>query len=240
MKHTETYYLRWYETNAARELRPSALLALMQETANLQFERANRSLDVLRDREGLAFILSRLALDMPVPLHAYDTVTVETFTCPSHGAGFMRGFCVRRGDETVARGASQWALVNLATRRLTPVSAAPFSFEDEPPAVTEMPLRFAAPANATFEAVGTRTVAYEDIDYNMHMNNARYPDMVCDFLPDPAAVRVTGISLSYLKEAPYGGVLAVERADLGGGRYQFSAKNDANLCLEALVKTEPR
>ena len=54
MKHIENYEVRWYETNAARMLRPSALLALMQETANLQFERAGRSLDVLRDEKGLA------------------------------------------------------------------------------------------------------------------------------------------------------------------------------------------
>ena len=189
MKHSETYYLRWYETNAARMLRPSALLALMQETANLQFERAGRSLDVLRDEKGLAFILGRLALDMPTPLFAYDTVTVETFTCPSHGAGFLRGFRVLRGDEVVARGASQWALVDLAAKRLTPVEQAPFCFEDEPLEKTQMPLRFAASADAVFEPVGERRVQYADIDYNMHMNNARYPDMVCDFLPDPAAVR---------------------------------------------------
>ncbi len=239
MKHSETYYLRWYETNAARMLRPSAVLALMQETANLQFERANKSLDALRDREGLAFILGRLSLDLIKPLFAYDTVTVETFTCPSHGAGFLRGFRVLRGDEVVARGASQWALVDLTSRRLTPVEQAPFSFGDEPLEKTEMPLRFAAPADARFEQVGTRAVAYEDIDYNMHMNNARYPDMVCDFLPDPAAVRVTGISLSYLKEAPYGSTLTIERADRGAGLFHFRARCGEVLCLEALVRTEP-
>lgn len=238
MKHIETYPLRWYETNAARMLRPSALLALMQETANLQFEKAGRSLDVMRDRQGLAFMLGRLALDMPTPLFAYDTVTVETFTCPSHGVGFMRGFEVRRDGETVARGVSQWALIDLLTHRMTPVRDAPFSFEDEPLVATRTPLRFTVPADDAFRPVGERIVAYSDIDYNRHMNNARYPDMVCDFLPDPAGVRVTGISLSYIKEAPYGGVLTVERADGGGGVYCFRARCDGHLCFEALVQTE--
>ena len=239
MKHIENYEVRWYETNAARMLRPSALLALMQETANLQFERAGRSLDVLRDEKGLAFILGRLALDMPAPLFAYDRVSVATFTCPSHGYGFMRGFEVRRGDEVVARGASQWALLDVTTRRMTPVEKAPVPFEDEPLEKTQMPLRFAAPADAAFKPVGTRAVAYADIDYNGHMNNARYPDMVCDFLPDPAGVRVTGLSLSYVKEAPYGSLLTVERADCGGGAYHFRARCGEAVCLDALVHTEP-
>ena len=239
MKHIENYEVRWYETNAARMLRPSALLALMQETANLQFERAGRSLDVLRDEKGLAFILGRLALDMPAPLFAYDKVSVATFTCPSHGYGFMRGFEVRRGDEVVARGASQWALIDVTTRRMTPVESAPFAFEDEPLEKTEMPLRFSAPADAVFTPVGERRVSYADIDYNGHMNNARYPDMVCDFLPDPAAVRVTGLSLSYVKEAPYGSVLTIARAGGEGGVFFFRAACGDVLCLDALVRTEP-
>jgi len=238
MKHIENYEVRWYETNAARMLRPSALLALMQETANLQFERAGRSLDVLRDEKGLAFILGRLALDMTAPLFAYDKVSVATFTCPSRGYGFMRGFEVRRGDEVVARGASQWALIDVTTRRMTTVDGAPFAFEDEPLVATDAPLRFAAPADAVFAPVGERRVAYSEIDYNGHMNNARYPDMVCDFLPDPAAVRVTRLSLSYVKEAPYGGVLTIERAG-GDAVYWFRVRCDGALCSEARVATAP-
>ena len=85
----------------------------MQETANRQFEAAGQSLDVIHERDGLAFMLSRMALDLLSPVHAYEKIAVETFTCESHGVLFRRGFRVLRGGEVVARGASHLSLIHI-------------------------------------------------------------------------------------------------------------------------------
>jgi acyl-ACP thioesterase len=74
----------------------------------------------------------------------------------------------------------------------------------------------------------------------MHMNNTKYPDTVCDFLPDPLGSRVTGMSLAYHREAAYGDLLAVERAADGQGNFYIRTKKDGATCLEAFVSTEPR
>ena len=57
----------------------------MQETANRQFEATGEPLDRIRDEKGVGFILSRIAIEMREPIHAYEDITVETFTCEGKG-----------------------------------------------------------------------------------------------------------------------------------------------------------
>lgn len=238
MKYTEKYNVRWHDTDANREVHPSGVLMFMQETGNRQFEAAGRPLDGIRDEQGVGFILSRIAIDMPSPIHAYEDIAVETFTCKSRGFTFPRGWEIRREGEVVARAMSQWALVRIADRSLVRADEFPMSFGDEPELQTEMPLRFRIPRELAFEQVGERRIAFSDIDYNMHMNNTKYPDMLCDFLADPAHTRVTGVSLAYCKEAAYGDTLIVERADAGEGIYYIRTRKGEETCLEAMVKTQ--
>ena len=96
MIYTEHYRVRWHDTDASREVHPSGVLLFMQETANRQFEAAGRPLDVIRDEEGVGFILSRIAIEMAEPIHAYEDICVETYTCPAKGYSFPRGFAIKR------------------------------------------------------------------------------------------------------------------------------------------------
>ncbi len=240
MIYRERYNVRWHDTDAKREMHPTALLAYMQETGNRQFQSAGMPLDGIRDEKGVGFLLSRISLEVVEPLHAYEDIEVETFTCPPRAFTFPRGFRVLRDGKEVARAMSQWALVRVADHTLVRAADATdiMVFGDEQELSMQQPLRFRVPQEIAFSAVGTRRIAYADIDYNMHMNNTKYPDMLCDFLPDPLGTRIVGFTLSYNHEAAYGDTLTVSRADVGDGTYYFRTHKDDTLCLEAMVKTE--
>ena len=240
MLYTETFTVRWHDTDARREMCPTEVLAYMQETANHQFRTHAVSLDELRDTEGTGFVLSRIAIDFLHPVHAYEEIEVRTATCKGHGYTFPRRFEMLRGGEVVARAMSQWAMLRVADRAMLRTEDVSLSFGDEAEIETAMPLRARLPRDLSFEAVGERRVAYADLDYNMHMNNTKYPNMLCDFLPDPNAVRVVGMSLSYCREAAYGDVLCVERATDGNGTWYFRTKKGESVCLEAVLRTENR
>ena len=240
MKYTEKYNVRWHDTDANREVHPSGVLMFMQETANRQFEAAGRPLDAIRDEDGVGFILSRIAIEMSEPIHAYEDICVETFTCAAKGYSFPRGFEIKRDGKTVARAMSQWALVRVADRSLVKAEEFPMSFGDEAELAMEMPLRFRAPRDLAWEQVGQRTIAFSDIDYNMHMNNTHYPDMICDYLSEMTGDGdrfVSSMSLSYIKEAALGDTLSVYRTDADeNGTITVRTKNSAqDTCLEALV-----
>ena len=240
MLYTEKYPVRWHDTDANREMRPSEVLAYMQECANHQFRTHAKSLDRMRDEDGVGFILSRIAIDFLAPVHAYEQIEVRTATCEGRALCFPRRFEILRDGEVVARAMSHWAMVNVRDRSLLRVSEAPLSFGDEQEIEVTAPIRFRAPRELVFEQVGTRRIAYADLDYNMHMNNTKYPDTVCDFLPDPLGLRVTGMSLAYHREAAYGDVLVVERAADGEGNFYIRTKKDGAVCLEAYVRTAKR
>ena len=235
MYHIENYRTRWHDTDADRILRPSQLMVYLQETANLQFVTHKRDLDKERDEVGTAFILSRICLDIHAPLFAYEDIEVETFTCDSRGFSFNRCFRILRGGEVIAEALTVWALINIKTGKLLRAEEYDVGFENEPILSVNAPVRIKMPPQDAFCEVGKRTIVYSDIDYNMHMNNTRYPNMLCDFMDAADTSRISGISLSYLREAALGDTLKVMRAKLDDRYFFRTVGNDGKVCLEAEV-----
>lgn len=236
MKYTEKYKTMWHDTDASRKVRPSEILVYMQETANRQFVSAGRDLDGERDKVGVGFILSKIALDFHKPIFAYEDIEVETFTCESRGFSFNRGFRILQNGEEVARAASVWALVDLREGKLIKVNDYSVGFENEPIPVTDSPMRIKMPSADSFMSVGKRRIVYSDIDYNMHMNNTRYPNMLCDFMELADTERISGMTLSYLHEAALGDELEVLCARDESNYFFKTVGKDGKVCLEAMVR----
>ena len=242
MKYTEKYRVKWHDTDASRRVRPSELLVYMQETANLQFVSHGRDLDAKRDEDGYAFILSKMCVDIHAPLHAYEEIEVETFTCESRGFSFNRCFRILRGGEVIAEALSVWALINIRDAKLIRAEVYDVGFENEPILCPAAPLRIKMPPADSFSECGKRRIVYSDIDYNMHMNNTHYPDMLCDHLSEmidgDAAYTVGAMSLSYIKESHLGATLTVTRGEMreDGGIDMRTLNENGEACLEAVVK----
>ena len=214
MKFTKNYTVRWHDTGADRSMTPSRLLEILQETATHHCRSLDHDLDVLRDKEGLGFVVVRLSMELIAPIYAMDEITVETFVTESKGLSFPRSYVIRRNDEILAKAVSTWALLRLENRSFVRVSEIDFGFEAEEPLTLsdDIPLRLRTPDSTAFEEIGTREIYYSDVDYNLHMNNTKYPDMLANYLPSRDHRRITSIVLSYLHEARLGDTLTVLRA----------------------------
>ena len=238
MKYTAQYQISWHDTDANRRLRPSQLLVYMQETANLQLKDSGVSLDELRDARGLAFLLSRITVRMYEPLYAYDRIDVQTWVCEGHGLRFDRCFCVLRDGKVVAEAYSAWALMNLNEKRLMRANEFSYNFPPDEAMSGELTARVRYPALAQMELAGERRIVYSDIDYNGHMNNTHYPDMLCDFTDGILQKKVVGMSLSFLHEGTFGHTLKVYRQVSEDGCYFRTVDEDGTSCLEAVLLTE--
>lgn len=229
------YTTRWHDTDANRTVRPTQILVFMQETSNYHVKALGTDLDKLRDEQGLAFILSKIRLALYKPLYAFEEITVETWTVESRGFSFNRFFRIMRGDEVIAAADTTWALVSLKDETLCRVDAYDFKFEHDEPIDIGLPTRFRVPKTEMLELVGERRMVYSDLDYNMHMNNTRYADMLCDFMPYELIPNIKGISLSYLHEATFGHTLKI--FCLGEEeRFDFrTIDEDGTVCLEAQI-----
>lgn len=235
MIYEQTLTTRWHDTDATLAVRPSQLLVYMQETAFAHLDSFGKNLDRLRYEQGLAFILTRLSLCFVRPLRPLQTVRAQTWVSEGKGVNFPRYFRIKeQTGEVVAEGASSWVLIDLNTRLPLRASAFDYGFSYAEPLELVTPRRFVLPEDMA--EVGVRRIAYSDIDYNGHMNNTRYPDMVCDFLPDGTVPRIRTMHLEFAKEAPYGSTLTVLRGQTDDG-YIVQTKNAAGeVCLTAKVE----
>lgn len=245
MKFVNKIKTNWHDTDAKRIVRPSKIVEYMQETANRQCEESGLPLEKLRDEKGLAFILGALSINIYKPLHAYEEIEVKTWCKEAKSYIFMRYFEILRGDEKIAEASSTWVLIDLNTKNMVRASSYDFLgdkfFYDEPvnPAALLPKARIAK--DAVMREVGKRKIMYSDIDYNMHMNNTHYPDMVCDYLDEMTGnipYFVSAMSLSYVKESHLGATLTVTRGEMGedGAIGVRTLNENGEACLEAVVK----
>ena len=236
MIFSEKYITTWYDTDAFRRVRPTQMLVYMQEVSNHHMSTCGMSLDELRDKRGLAFILSKIRMEIFAPLYAYEEIEVQTWTCASHGFVTRRFYRIMRGDDVIAVADTVWALIDLKDHQLVKwEDCGEYDFEDEEPMELDVPLRFRLPHGADTVSVGTRRIVYSDLDYNMHMNNTRYPDMLCDYLELEDTKRIRGFVLSYLHEAAYADVLDVRMHREGDSAYFRTVSDKGQTCLEAQI-----
>jgi acyl-CoA thioesterase FadM len=239
MKFTKEFTVRWHDTNANREITPSAVLTLMQETTNYHIKTIYPSLEYIRDTLHQAFILTKVYMRFYEPAYAYEDLTVETWTGEeSRGFTFYRSFRVMRGETVIADALTTWCLIDTQTHKLLPVTKFENNFVDEPSLDVLLPRKIKFPTSRELELIGKRKIVYSDIDYNKHMNNTHYPNMLIDFLPSPEAYRVKELMLSFLSGAIYNEEIEIHRVG-DGSTFYFKTNNDIKkTCLEAFLITE--
>lgn len=239
MYYSTHYKTKWHDTDGDGVMRPSALLVYMQETANLQCREYGMDLTDLHHKEGKGFLLSRIMVKVFSPLHAYEDIEVRTWCIDNKSYDFIRCFAVYKGDEMMALAVSHWALLDIHEKKMirTTDFRRDFPF-GELPDESVLPKRVRIPNTLEMEEAGQRTIVYSDLDFNRHMNNTKYPDMICDFLPSMDGRWVTSLSLSYLREAAFGDTLTVYRAPVEGegeGYLIRTKRPDGLVCLEAEI-----
>lgn len=242
MKYTRNIKVEWYDTDANRTVSPSRMMVYMMETANMQCDEYGFGLDKLRDNKGLGFVLGGIQASFIKPLYTGDEITVYTWCKPSRGYSFMRYFEIKKEGEIVARASSSWALLDVVNKSMVRGDESYDCFfpYDEPIDNALLPRRARTSKKEVVEA-GKRRIVYSDIDYNMHMNNTRYPNMLCDFLPDMSGKRLSALSMTYLREAPLGAELTILRTEPltpdATGEFELRTTDaKGNICLEAVVE----
>ncbi len=240
MYFQQSFVTRWHDTDANRFLRPSAILTYLEETSGIHMRSVGRSLDEVRDEDGLAFILSKIGMNFYAPISPFRKICVETWVNDSKGYSSARHFRLYDEEKLVVEASTVWALIDLSKKFPIKLGNFDFGFPFEEETLDAVSTRFHIPKDFVMENVGARRIAYSDIDYNMHMNNTHYPDMLCDFLPDMQNSRVSSMTLSFLREAPYDKTLHVFRGKSEEESWLMKTKNEAGeTCLEAEVKLVP-
>lgn len=238
MKWTENFRMQFHDTDVNGIVRPSSVLGYMQETAFLQMEALGPSIEDLR-QSGKAFVLTRFSMGIYSDLHAFDQVSVQSFATESRGYSFNRCARVYKDEKIVAELTSVWALVDIKTKKLFKTTEQILNFGVDEAISLDTPTRINIPKDLRMSLVGERTIRYSDIDRNGHMNNANYPDMLCDYLPGMENKKLVSMSVAFFKEAPWGETEKIYCGSVGDDEYYFrTVKRNGDTGIEAHLIVE--
>lgn len=238
MKYSEKIKINTYDVDMHDNLRPTQLIAMLEEVGSHQMIEYPPSNDDLREM-GLGFILSRVVMRIYKELHSDDVALGETWAATnSRGLSFNRCYRLSCGGETVAEVYTVWALLNFKEGKLVRLEeCADMHIGGEPdePFELDIPLRVRMPKADEFCEIAKRKVYYSDTDLNGHMNNTKYFNMLCDFVPEIEKKHLKGINISYVTEAPLGDELTVYAKEVDGTYYFKTVRSDGKTNCEAVL-----
>lgn len=231
MKWIEEYRIDQHDMDLNEAVRPSVLLRCMQESSYAQHRSLGPTLEELRE-QGKAYLLSRISARFYRPVYSYQTLRVETFTTESRGFSFNRAFQIFCEDELIAEAATVWAMVDITSRRPLRVGPEGNYFPPEPALALDVSPRIVFPKQTPLMLIGKHEVTYGETDLNHHMNNTRYVDMLCHYLPIEG-MRVSSLSINYLHEAAWREQLSVYCTEQDGHYLFRTVRGDEQTNIEA-------
>ena len=223
-----------YDAGKDRRLRPSNQLKLQQEVGELHLGEGGLTWEEFY-RHGMIFVLTRLNSVIHRAPVLDEKVWLRTWHRDTKGAQFYRCYqFLDAAGNPLIESVSAFALVDPVTHKLLrPEVFQPFGVETQPDRVNGCPDPGRLRPPAALVPAGTRRVYWSDTDYNGHLNNTVYADILCDFLPGGmGGKRLTGFSISFLKEAMEGEDLVVS-ACAAPGEAWVAAAHQRGTCFEA-------
>jgi medium-chain acyl-[acyl-carrier-protein] hydrolase len=218
--HFETFRVRANETDAQGCLTLPALVNYLQEAANNNVRQSGASLAELHQR-GIAWVLSRMRLELFAHPRHGEEVTVKTFPSGAEKYFFYRDFRLLDAQgRLLGQATSTWPVIDLQKRQMVSVPDFLNGFRiggDEPPLpVAKGKL---APVAEAWHERGCQ-VGWYDIDVNAHANNMCYFRWLVEAMPAGflAAHRVAEVDLQFRAEANLGDAIWVRAAPSGGER----------------------
>lgn len=231
-------YVNVNNVDMNRVARPAGLLREMQECSSRQMAAQRPSYDELLDK-GQALMLSRMDMIIPQEVYLEEPIDVYSWPCPSVRATFLRNYAIYKNGQPAAMISSQWSLVNTQTRKIMKVEDVDFSNYTMDEYVDVMPegkFKISREEAEAMEHVAEKKIMLSDIDYNGHMNNTNYVDLLCDYIPElyEGTHRVSSFRIHFSKEAPLGETIQIMRLKETDGKYLFrTLRSDGDVNVEA-------
>jgi len=219
----DTYKVNSYHVDFQKRLKPSFLMQFFQESAGNHAEHLGAGYDLLQE-QNLFWVLSRFTMEMETWPMWGDKVHIKTWPCGTEGLFFRRDFqFFDEAGKQIGRGVSGWLLLDAVTMR--PQRMARLGLDlpwNEERSMDTFPQRLAGTANTE---VFTKTILYNEIDVNLHVNNTRYLDWVMDCFNREHFMQhsLRSFTLEFLTETLWG-----DEVNL------FTGKTESGYCIDAI------
>ncbi|HEX2944387.1 MAG TPA: acyl-ACP thioesterase domain-containing protein [Clostridia bacterium] len=231
--HSNKYKIGYSDVDFKKELKPSSLFGLFQDTASVAAEKLGAGVVVLAEEFSVAWILTRIKVQIDRTPILDEVVMVETWPHQPGRLEFERDYRVRDASgNVIVRSVSNWALMDINTRELRRADTIHIDYPRfmEEHALESKPGRLKPTGQP--EEIYRKLIGYSDVDFNGHINNTRYIDYTMDCFPVEChrQYRVGTIEVNYIKEAFPGDTLIMYR--------EISAVDSSRVYIEGVSEND--
>ena len=182
-------------------LKPANLFRIFQDMAMMATEEIECDSISLAKR-GIDWVITRMDVEIKRLPRCNEKITVCTYPGKDMAMLYPRYFYILDENKNlIVRCSSIWALIDAKTRR---VIVDKDTIKKLPPETSEyeLPLPSKIVSEGIRNKVETRKIHYSDLDFNCHMNNVHYVELLMDVhdFEFYKSNRPSFISLNYLKE----------------------------------------
>ena len=182
-------------------LKPANIFRYFQDMALLATQEKGVDSISLAKRD-IDWVITRMDVEIKRLPRCNEKITIVTYPGKDMAMLYPRYFFIKdESGEIIVKSSSIWALINAKERKVIVdrdviSKLPPEHLDDELP----LPVKITASENKSF--IESRTIHYGDLDFNCHMNNVRYVELLMD-VHDFAFYktnRPSFITLNYIKE----------------------------------------
>lgn len=236
--HKKDYEVRYTDVDFNDNIKLSALLSVMVESACLSADELGFGYSVLQPK-NIGFILANWYLELYKPIKLGDVLTIHTWPIEPKKLVVFRDFELFVGREKVGVATSRWCVVDLATFNMIPAKSAlseNISYNDF--RSVEFNGWKIQPCISTDEPDYVKFVSYSDYDHYRHVNNTKYGDLLLDaFAPDELESKsVASAQISYVKQCKYGEKLELFKQPIDDGFYVVEGRVNGEIRIQLKIK----
>ncbi len=211
-QHTTTYRVRYCDADFKDELKTSAFLSYLEESACDSADELGFGYAYVKPR-GYAFFVTGYYCRFLRPVKLGAAFTLKTWPTPPTAAIFGREFQLFDGEELLAEATSRWCLMDVAQGKILPskrIDNQDYTTYNTKKLLPEWGWKIPVFAKEEGELRFSMTVRNAEYDHNMHVNNTRYADYCfnCFTVAELAEMRLTSFAIRYVKQCKEGDLLS--------------------------------
>ena len=230
MTNTFDFYIYPREADASKQLSLQNVGAFILDAAGMAAKKRGFGMDYMHSH-GLAWVTSRIAIEMKEYPREYETISIETWIEDCGSIFSTRNFLIYNSNKKVIGQASTlWSMIDFKTRKMVDLLKTTNLAEHVVTTQNEL-FTMNRPKRVDYkgenEPMYIHKVVVSDIDMNQHVNSMKYLQWAIDTLSlnDIMTNSIKRLDINYLREALYDQNIAVYSA-MRENRKCFELRNE--------------
>ncbi len=208
MSNTFDFYIYPREADASKRLSLQNIGAFILDAAGMAAKAHGFGMDDMH-ANGLAWVTSRIAIEMKEYPHEYETISIETWVEDCSSIFSTRNFLIYNSHkEVIGQASTLWSMIDFNTRKMVDLLKIT-KLADHVVTTRKELFTMDKPKRVDYKGENGATLAHRvvvsDIDMNQHVNSMKYLQWAIDTLSlnDIMNTTIKRLDINYLREALY-------------------------------------